>query len=123
LREVERFDFSWFIPAIVKYRKLLGKVLIVSLILQLIGLATPMFFQVIMDKVLVNHAINTLNVIAVGLICTTLFETVLHALRSYLFAARAQNLEIQLAAATASLEAQKSVVASFAQRLGGVSTG
>ena len=45
--DLARFDFSWFIPAIVKYRKLLSEVLLVSFFLQLIGLATPLFFQVV----------------------------------------------------------------------------
>ena len=67
--ELAKFDFSWFIPAIVKYRRLLGEILLISLTLQLIGLVTPMFFQVVMDKVLVNHAMKTLNVIAIGGTC------------------------------------------------------
>ena len=45
--ELAKFDFSWFIPAIVKYRKLLGEVLVISFVLQLIGLATPLAFQVV----------------------------------------------------------------------------
>jgi subfamily B ATP-binding cassette protein HlyB/CyaB len=46
--DAAKFDFTWFIPAVIKYRRLLGEVLLVSLVLQLIGLATPMFFQVVM---------------------------------------------------------------------------
>ena len=46
-------------------------------VLQLIGLVTPMFFQVVMDKVLVNHAMQTLNVIAAGLLEATVFEALL----------------------------------------------
>jgi subfamily B ATP-binding cassette protein HlyB/CyaB len=53
--DVSKFDFSWFIPAIIKYRKLLGEVVLISFVLQIIGLTTPMFFQVVMDKVLVNR--------------------------------------------------------------------
>ncbi len=52
--ELARFDFSWFIPALVKYRKLLGEVLLISFMLQLFGLVSPLFFQVVMDKVLVH---------------------------------------------------------------------
>ena len=63
-----KFDFSWFIPAIVKYRKLLGEVLLVSLALQLFALITPLFFQVVMDKVLVHRGLTTLDVIAIGLL-------------------------------------------------------
>ncbi len=52
--ELAKFDFSWFVPALVKYRKLLGEVLLISFVLQLFGLVSPLFFQVVMDKVLVH---------------------------------------------------------------------
>jgi ATP-binding cassette, subfamily B, bacterial HlyB/CyaB len=96
--EIARFDFSWFIPAVVKYRKLLLEVLLISLVLQLIGLATPMFFQVMIDKVLVNHAMKTLNVIAIGLICATLFECVLTGLRTYISAHTSSKIDVELGA-------------------------
>ena len=93
-----RFDFSWFIPAIVTYRKLLGEVLLISLVLQLIGLTTPLFFQVVMDKVLVNHAMKTLNVIAVGLVCAMLFEATLTGIRTWVFAHTSSKIDVQLGA-------------------------
>ncbi|WP_085315367.1 type I secretion system permease/ATPase [Derxia lacustris] len=93
-----RFDFTWFIPAVVKYRRLLGEVLLVSLVLQLVGLVTPMFFQVVMDKVLVNHALQTLNVIALGLLCATLFEVVLTGIRTYVFAHTSSKIDVELGA-------------------------
>jgi subfamily B ATP-binding cassette protein HlyB/CyaB len=96
--ETAQFDFTWFIPAIVKYRKLLGEVLLISLVLQLIGLITPLFFQVVMDKVLVNHAMKTLNVIAIGLICATLFEAVLTGIRTYVFAHTSSKIDVELGA-------------------------
>lgn len=95
---VANFDFSWFIPAVVKYRKLLGEVLLISFVLQIIGLATPMFFQVVMDKVLVNHAMKTLNVIAVGLILATLFESMLTGIRTYVFANTSSKIDVELGA-------------------------
>jgi subfamily B ATP-binding cassette protein HlyB/CyaB len=96
--EVSRFDFSWFIPAVVKYRKLLGEVLLVSFVLQLVGLITPLFFQVVMDKVLVNHALQTLNVIAIGLLCATVFEAVLTGIRTYVFAHTSSKIDAELGA-------------------------
>jgi subfamily B ATP-binding cassette protein HlyB/CyaB len=93
-----KFDFTWFIPAVVKYRKLLGEVLLISLVLQLIGLATPMFFQVVMDKVLVNHAMKTLNVIAIGLILATLFEAILTGIRTYVFSNTSSKIDVELGA-------------------------
>lgn len=96
--DLARFDFSWFIPAVVKYRRLLGEVLLVSLVLQLIGLATPMFFQVVMDKVLVNHALQTLDVIAVGLTCAIAFEVTLTAIRTWVFAHTSSKIDVELGA-------------------------
>lgn len=93
-----KFDFTWFIPAIVKYRKLLGEILLVSLALQLIGLVTPLFFQVVMDKVLVNHAMKTLNVIAIGLILSTLFEAALTGIRTWVFAHTSSKIDVELGA-------------------------
>jgi subfamily B ATP-binding cassette protein HlyB/CyaB len=95
-RESGRFDFSWFIPAVIKYRRLLGEVLLMSLVLQIIALATPLFFQVVMDKVLVNHAIATLNVVAVGLLLAILFEAALSGIRSYVFAHTTSKLDVEL---------------------------
>ncbi|PMY01136.1 type I secretion system permease/ATPase, partial [Pseudomonas sp. MPR-R2A5] len=50
---IGRFDISWFIPQIVRYRKLIGEVLLITLALNLLGLAAPLFFQNVIDKVLV----------------------------------------------------------------------
>ena len=94
--ELSKFDFTWFIPAIVKYRKLLGEVLLVSFVLQIFALITPLFFQVVMDKVLVHRGLTTLDVIAIGLLGIMLFETVLSGLRSYVFAHTASRIDVEL---------------------------
>jgi subfamily B ATP-binding cassette protein HlyB/CyaB len=91
-----RFDFTWFIPAVIKYRKLLGEVLMVSFVLQLFSLITPLFFQVVMDKVLVHHGMTTLDVIAVGLTVVMLFESGLSGLRSYVFSHTASRIDVEL---------------------------
>lgn len=96
--DTAKFDFTWFIPAIIKYRRLLSEVLLISLALQLIGLVMPMFFQVVMDKVLVNHALKTLNVIAIGLICATVFEAVLTGIRTWVFAHTSSKIDVELGA-------------------------
>ena len=93
-----KFDFSWFVPAIVKYRRLLTEILLISLVLQLIGLITPMFFQVVMDKVLVNHAMKTLNVIAIGLVCANVFEALLGGIRTWVFAHTSSKIDVELGA-------------------------
>jgi subfamily B ATP-binding cassette protein HlyB/CyaB len=96
--ELARFDFTWFIPAIVKYRRQLAEVLLVSLCLQLFGLATPLFFQVVMDKVLVHRGFATLDVIAVGLLIVSVFEVALTGLRSYVFAHTTSRMDVELGA-------------------------
>lgn len=96
--ELARFDFSWFIPALVKYRKLLGEVLLVSFVLQLFALVTPLFFQVVMDKVLVHRGFSTLDVIAVGFLVVVLFEVSLNALRTYVFAHTTSRIDVELGA-------------------------
>lgn len=96
--ELTKFDFTWFIPAVVKYRKLLGEVLLVSFVLQLFALITPIFFQVVMDKVLVHHGLSTLNVIAVGLLAVSIFEVALSGLRTYVFAHTTSRIDVELGA-------------------------
>lgn len=96
--ELAKFDFTWFIPAVVKYRRLLGEVLLVSFVLQCFALITPLFFQVVMDKVLVHHGFTTLNVIAIGLLVVVIFEVVLTGLRSYVFAHTTSRIDAELGA-------------------------
>ena len=96
--ELARFDFSWFVPALVKYRSLLGEVLMVSLVLQLIGLVSPLFFQVVMDKVLVHKGMTTLDVLVIGLVVVVIFESVLNALRAYVFSHTTSRIDVELGA-------------------------
>lgn len=93
-----KFDFTWFIPAIVKYRKLLREVVVASFFLQLFSLATPLFFQVVMDKVLIHHGLTTLNVIAIGLLIIMFFESGLSILRTYIFAHTTSRIDVELGA-------------------------
>ncbi|MDU8925270.1 type I secretion system permease/ATPase [Pasteurellaceae bacterium LIM206] len=98
LGSLSRFDFTWFIPAIVKYRKILFEVILVSLFLQFLALITPLFFQVVMDKVLVHQGFSTLNVIAVALCIVVLFEIVLGGIRTYVFAHTTSRMDVELGA-------------------------
>lgn len=93
-----KFDFSWFIPALVKYRKLLSEVLIISFVLQLFGLVSPLFFQVVMDKVLVHKGLTTLDVLVIGLVVVVVFESALNALRSYVFSHTTSRMDVELGA-------------------------
>lgn len=96
--QIAKFDFTWFVPAIVKYRKLLGEVLLVSLVLQVLALITPLFFQVVMDKVLVHRGFTTLDVVAIGLAAVMLFEVTLTTLRTYVFSHTTSRIDVELGA-------------------------
>ncbi|HXQ52458.1 MAG TPA: type I secretion system permease/ATPase [Stellaceae bacterium] len=93
-----RFDITWFLGAIHKYRALLREVLVASFFLQLFALVTPLFFQVIIDKVLVHRGISTLDVLIIGMVTITVFEAVLTTLRTYLFAHTTNRIDVELGA-------------------------
>ncbi|WP_377156162.1 type I secretion system permease/ATPase [Roseateles sp. UC29_93] len=96
--EMAHFDFSWFIPALVKHRRLLGEVLLISFVLQGFALAHPLFFQVVMDKVLVHRGLSTLHVIVVGLVVVMLFESLLSGLRHYILSHTTSRIDVELGA-------------------------
>ncbi|MEM9375111.1 MAG: type I secretion system permease/ATPase [Pseudomonadota bacterium] len=93
-----KFDVTWFIPALVRYRALLGDVLAASFVLQLFALATPLFFQVVIDKVLVHQGLTTLNVLIVGLLAIIVFEVFLGGLRAFLFTHTTSRVDVELGA-------------------------
>ncbi len=72
-----RFDLSWFVGAILKYRRLLADVLMASFFLQIFALISPLFFQVVIDKVLVHRTETTLDVLVIGLLCVAIFEALM----------------------------------------------
>ena len=93
-----RFDISWFLGAIHKYRRLLGEVLVASFFLQVFALVSPLFFQVVIDKVLVHRSLATLDVLVIGLVAVSIFETILGILRTYLFSHTTNRIDVELGA-------------------------
>jgi ATP-binding cassette, subfamily B, bacterial HlyB/CyaB len=93
-----RFDLTWFWGAVHKYRGVLGEVLLASFVIQLFGLATPLIFQNVIDKVLVHRGLSTLEVLVAGLALISIFEVTLSALRTYLFAHTSNRIDVELGA-------------------------
>lgn len=93
-----RFDVTWFLQALHKYRRLLTEVLVASFFLQIFALLSPLFFQVVIDKVLVHRGLTTLDVLMVGLVVVSVFETILTALRTYIFAHTTSRIDVELGA-------------------------
>src|SRR3978361_383469 len=79
-----------------KYRRLFGEVLVASFFLQLFGLVTPLFFQVVTDKVLTHRGYTTLDVLVFGLITVSIFETSLGGLRTYVFSHTTNRIDVEL---------------------------
>ncbi len=98
VQKQERFNLSWFLPAVWNYRVLLGEVLFASLTLQVLGLATPMITQVVIDKVMVQGSTPTLDVMAIALLGVALFECLLGILRLFIFTHTARRLDLSLSA-------------------------
>jgi ATP-binding cassette, subfamily B, bacterial HlyB/CyaB len=92
----KEFNITWFLQAIPKYRWILSEVLIASFFLQLFALVSPIFFQVVIDKVLVHRGLTTLDVLIFGLLVVSIFECVLGALRTIVSSARRRRLELRL---------------------------
>jgi ATP-binding cassette, subfamily B, bacterial HlyB/CyaB len=93
-----RFDISWFLGAMRKYRRLLGEVLIASFFLQVFALVSPLVFQVVIDKVLTHRSMSTLDVLIVALVAISVFEAILGALRTYLFSHTTNRIDVELGA-------------------------
>ncbi len=94
----ETFSIRWFLPAILKYRRLFLDVLAASFFLQIFGLITPLFSQVIIDKVLVHHSTTTLDILALGMLFVAVFETVMGVLRTWLFSHTTNRIDVVLGA-------------------------
>jgi subfamily B ATP-binding cassette protein HlyB/CyaB len=92
----DTFGFRWFWPSLVRYRRAFAHVLVASLFVQLLALATPIFFQLVVDKVLVHKGVSTLIVLVVGMVTLGLFETVLQFLRTYTLSHTTNRMDVEL---------------------------
>lgn len=98
LGDTSKFDISWFIPALIRYKKYLADVVIASFFIQMFALISPLFFQVIIDKVLVHRGMSTLDVLAFGLIVISIFDVLLNGLRTYIFSHTTNRVDVTLGA-------------------------
>ena len=95
-KKLEKFGFKWFIPVVSKYMPFLRSVLFLSLLLQILGLASPIFVQNIIDKVLVHRAADALDILVLGMVLCTVFQNWMMCLRAYLFTNIASKMDVTL---------------------------
>ena len=93
-----KFDMTWVIPGIVKYRWLFSEALITSAFLQFVAFFTPFLAQIVIDRVLVQKEISTLSLLAGGLIAMVVFEGILGGLRNYLLSHTTNRMTVSLGA-------------------------
>jgi ATP-binding cassette, subfamily B, bacterial HlyB/CyaB len=91
-----QFGIGWFVPILWRHKRTLIHILIASLFVHLFALATPIFMQVVIDKVLVHESVSTLLVISVSLGLLGLFHAILQYLRSYAINHMASRLDVEL---------------------------
>ncbi|WP_020677434.1 peptidase domain-containing ABC transporter [Geopsychrobacter electrodiphilus] len=92
------FGFKWFLQEIITFKRIIGEVLLGSFVVQLFGLVTPLFTQVILDKVIVHRSLTTLDVLAVAFLAIASFELLLNIARNYIFIHTAHKLDVKLGA-------------------------
>jgi subfamily B ATP-binding cassette protein HlyB/CyaB len=93
---VTYFNLQWFIPTMYRFRKLFGEVIVIAFVLQILGLVSPLFSQVIIDKVLVHKGVSTLDILAMGLCVVGVFELALGILKQYLFSHATNRVDVLL---------------------------
>jgi len=94
----QRFGFNWFWPALSRYRGILSQVLLASFVVQLFSLANPLLIQVIIDKVISQRSLDTLQVLGIALVVVTLLEGVIGSLRTFLFTETTNRIDMRLGA-------------------------
>lgn len=94
----KKFGFSWFIPTILKYKRQFISVLVAVFVVQVLGILTPLMTQVVVDKVLTHHAMNTLYTIAIGIFIVYVYEMIISLCKSYLFVHTTNRIDVTLSA-------------------------
>ncbi len=92
----QKFSLRWFLPSLQRYRRVLIEVFIASFFVQLLGLANPLLTQVIIDKVVLQNSVESLNVLGILLVIMAVFEALLTSLRTYLFTDTTNRIDLTL---------------------------
>lgn len=98
MNEQIRFGFKWFFVEIMKYKRIIAEVMLGSFVVQLFGLVTPLFTQVILDKVIVHRSMSTLDVLGIAFVAVSIFEFLLNLTRNYIFIHTANKIDAKLGA-------------------------
>ncbi len=92
----KKFGLKWFFRAAVKYRNILRDCVLASMFVQVFALVSPLVFMIVIDKVLSNNSLSTLDVLVFALVVVSFFEIILNALRAYLLSHTANRIDLML---------------------------
>ena len=98
LTKTKRFGLDWFLPILKKYKKVLFQVLVASFVIQLFTLSSPLIIQLIIDKVINQRSLDTLQVLGIALILVTFLEAILGSLKTFLFTDTTNRIDQKLGA-------------------------
>ena len=98
--ETQPFSLRWFIPEFIKLRGIFGQIATAVLVMTLLSLVMPLFFQIVIDKVLPNESFNTLNVVGAGICLVILFNGAMEYVRNYLLLFATNKIDINTAMKT-----------------------
>lgn len=90
------FGLRWFIPEILRQKAAFRDIFIAAIAMQLLALASPIFFQLVIDKVLNHQSVTTLWVLSVGIIIALLFDAAFGFLRQMLILAASNKIDMRL---------------------------
>ena len=91
-----RFGFSWFLPILWRFRGTLLEILVAALVIQLFAVATPLFSQVVIDKVLTHKSVSTLNVLAAGMLILIVFDGLMNLLKAWMLSHTTNRIDVVL---------------------------
>ena len=94
----KKFGLQWFLPVLNRYRSVLLQVLLASAVVQLLGLANPLMIQVVIDKVISQRSLDTLQILGLALVVATILGSILSSLRTFLFAETTNRIDTRLGA-------------------------
>ncbi len=93
-----RFGLSWFMPALKRYRTPLFHVVLTSFFINLLGLATPLVFQLVVDKALLSKSYSTLVVVICAMVLIAICSAILKYLRTYILNHTSNRIDVELGA-------------------------
>ncbi len=98
--ESQPFSLRWFVPEFIKNKHIFGEIALMVVLLTVFSLIVPLFFQIVVDKVLVNQAYNTLNVLTIAILLAVVFNALVNYVRSYLLLFATNKIDISTATKT-----------------------